>query len=118
MLLKATFGLSFFVIGPVAPYIIDDYDISYSEAGLLTGLTLLATTLALPGSMLVGRIPLKALITGGWLLAAAPALTLLAFGLPHPRRHPDPLWRFHRHSPSRSWPAPHVLVPPPRVAPS
>ena len=79
-LLNACFGLSFFVIGPVAPYIIDSYHISYTEAGLLTGLTVLAqTTLAIPGSMLVGRVPLKSLITAGWLLAAAPALTLLAF---------------------------------------
>ena len=82
LLLKASFGLSFFVVGPVAPYIIDDYDISYSEAGLLTGLTLLATTLALPGSMLVGRVPLKTLIALGWLLCAAPAFTLLAFDYP------------------------------------
>ena len=79
-LLNVSFGLSFFVIGPVAPYIIDDYGISYTEAGLLTGLTVLAqTTLAIPGSMLVGRIPLKGLIAAGWLLSAAPALTLLAF---------------------------------------
>ena len=79
-LLNACFGLSFFVIGPVAPYIIDDYQISHSEAGLLTGITILAQTiLAIPGSMLVGRIPVKALITVGWFLAAAPALTLLAF---------------------------------------
>ena len=82
LLLKASFGLSFFVVGPVAPHIIDEYDISYSEAGLLTGLTLLATTLALPGSMLVGRVPLKTLIAVGWLLCAAPALTLLAFDYP------------------------------------
>ena len=79
-LLNACFGLSFFVIGPVAPYIIDDYHISHSAAGLLTGVTILAqTTLAIPGSMLVGRIPVKALITVGWFLAAAPALTFLAF---------------------------------------
>ena len=79
-LLNASFGLSFFVIGPVAPYIIDDYNISYTETGLLTGLTVLAqTTLAIPGSMLVGRIPLKGLIAAGWLLSAAPALTLVAF---------------------------------------
>ena len=82
LLLKATFGLSFFVVGPVAPHIIDEYDISYSEAGLLTGLTLLATTLALPCSMLVGRVPLKVLIAGGWFLAAAPALTLFAYDYP------------------------------------
>ena len=79
-LLHASFGLSFFVIGPVAPYIIDDYGISHSEAGLLTGATILAqTTLAIPGSMLVGRIPVKVLITVGWVLSAAPVLTLLAF---------------------------------------
>ena len=79
-LLNASFGLSFFVIGPVAPYIIDDYGISHSEAGLLTGVTILAqTTLAIPGSMLVGRIPVKVLITVGWVLSAAPVLTLLAF---------------------------------------
>ena len=82
LLLKASFGLSFFVVGPVAPHIIDEYDISYTEAGLLTGLTLLATTLALPGSMLVGRVPLKTLIAVGWLLCAAPALTLLAASCP------------------------------------
>ena len=79
-LLNASFGLSFFVIGPVAPYIIDDYHISYTEAGLLTGITVLAqTTLAIPGSMLVGRIPLKGLIAAGWFLASAPALSFLAF---------------------------------------
>ena len=82
-LLNACFGLSFFVIGPVAPYIIDDYSISHTEAGLLTGLTVLAqTTLAIPASMLVGRVSLKGLITIGWLLSAAPALTLLAFDYP------------------------------------
>ena len=82
LLLKASFGLSFFVVGPIAPHIIEEYDISYSEAGLLTGLTLLATTLALPCSMLVGRVPLKVLIALGWFLAASPALTLLAFDYP------------------------------------
>ena len=79
-LLNASFGLSFFVIGPIAPYIIDEYHISHSATGLLTGATILAqTTLAIPGSMLVGRISVKVLITAGWFLAAAPVFTLLAF---------------------------------------
>ena len=82
-LLHASFGLSFFVIGPVAPYIIEEYHISHTATGLLTGLTVLAhTALAIPGSMLVGRVPLKRLVTLGWLLAAAPSLTILAFGYP------------------------------------
>ena len=103
-LLNACFGLSFFVIGPVAPYIIDDYQISHSEAGLLTGITILAQTiLAIPGSMLVGRIPVKALIAVGWFLAAAPGTHLSCLRLLRASRYTDRLRRLLRHPPSRPW---------------
>ena len=79
LMLSVSFGLSFFVISPVTPLIMAEYGINRSTVSLLTGLVLLTQAgLAIPGSMLIGRVPLKRLITLAMILSAAPALSFLA----------------------------------------
>lgn len=61
------------------PLIIADYGISNGVAGLLSSITfLIHVPLAIPASMLVGRVNLKTLIALGTLLASAPFLSFLA----------------------------------------
>jgi len=75
---NAFFGASFFVIGPITPYLIDDYKISHGAAGLLTASVILAqSVLSIPFSMLIGRVRLKTIVSIGWLLSAAPVITIL-----------------------------------------
>lgn len=75
---NAFFGASFFVIGPITPYLIDDYKISHGAAGLLTASVILAqSVLSIPFSILIGRVRLKTIVSIGWLLSAAPVITIL-----------------------------------------
>jgi cyanate permease len=75
---NAFFGASFFVIGPITPYLIDDYKISHGAAGLLTASVILAqSALSIPFSILIGRVRLKTIVSIGWILSAAPAITIL-----------------------------------------
>ena len=56
-------GIGFFVLGPITPLIIDEYGITHATAGLLIGIPLgVQVALALPASMLIGRIQLKLLM--------------------------------------------------------
>ena len=72
-------GLGFFVVAPITPLIIEDYGVSRSAASLLTGMVMLVQSgFAIPGSMLVGRVPLKWLIALAWVACAAPTLSFLA----------------------------------------
>ncbi len=81
--LNFTFGLSFFAASPVTPLIMEEYGISRAGISLLTSLVILVTAAALfPGSVLVGRVPLKSQFTVGWLLGAANLCTFLAGNLP------------------------------------
>jgi len=79
VLLSCSFGLSFFALSPITPLIMDEYEINRSTASLLISLVFLAqAALAIPCSMLVGRIKLKKLIAVGWVLSSAPLLSFMA----------------------------------------
>ena len=79
MLLNFSFGINFFAISPITPLIMNDFSVNRSAASLLIGIVLLIQAgFTIPGGMLVGRVPLKRLITLGWLLAAAPILSFWA----------------------------------------
>ena len=79
LLMNFSVGLGFFVVAPVTPLIIEEYGVSRSAASLLTGMVLLVQSgFAIPGSMLVGRVPLKWLIALAWVACAPPALSFLA----------------------------------------
>ena len=83
VLLSLSFGLSFFAVSPITPLIIDEYGINRSTASLLTSLVFIAQAgLAIPGSMLVGRLGLKRVIAVGWVLASAPLLSFMAESFP------------------------------------
>ena len=83
LLFNVSIGLSFFAVAPVTPLIIDDYGINRSAASLLTGLVLLMQAAAtIPGSMLIGRVPLKWLIAIAWFLSGAMGLSFLATSFP------------------------------------
>ena len=83
MLFNFGFGLSFFVVAPVTPLIIDDYGINRSMASMLIGLVvMLQAGFAIPAGMLIGRVGLKKLITIALLMGALPSLSFLAFSFP------------------------------------
>ena len=68
-----------FAVAPVLPLIIDDYGINRGTASLLTSVVpLMHVLLALPCSLLVGRLGPRTLVTLGALLASAPALSIFA----------------------------------------
>lgn len=83
VLLSLSFGLSFFAVSPITPLIIDEYGINRSTASLLTSLVFIAQAgFAIPGSMLVGRIGIKRVITVGWVLGSAPLLSFMVDSFP------------------------------------
>lgn len=72
-------GIGFFVLGPITPLIIDEYGITHATAGLLIGIPLgVQVALALPASMLIGRIQLKLLMTFALILLGTMSLSFLA----------------------------------------
>ena len=82
-LLSFSFGLSMFSVSPVTPLIMDEYRINRGTASLLVSLIpLVHIVLAIPGSMLVGRIRLKNLVVLASVLGSAPLLSLLAVNFP------------------------------------
>ena len=77
--LNLSIGLSFFAISPLLPLIVDDYSISRTDAGLLSGLAILIqAAFGIPGGFLAVRLGLKPIFAAGWLLAGAMVLTPLA----------------------------------------
>lgn len=81
MLYHFTFGLSIFVVSPLAPLIMKDYGINHSAASLLIGLVLLLqAAMAIPGGMLGSRLPLKWVIAVGWFLVS---VTIFTFAVPN-----------------------------------
>jgi cyanate permease len=72
-------GLGFFVLSPITPLIMDEYGIARATAGLLTGIVMgVQVALALPASMLIGRIQLKLLVTFALILLGTMSLSFLA----------------------------------------
>ena len=79
LVLQFSIGLSFFAVAPVLPLIRDDYDINRGTASLLIAVVImLQAVLSIPGGVLVGRIGVRRVFIGGWLLASAPVLSVLA----------------------------------------
>ena len=77
--LNFSLGLSFLAVAPVLPLIRDDYDINRGTASLLIAAVIMVqAALGIPGGVLVGRIGVRRALMGGWLLASAPALSVLA----------------------------------------
>lgn len=71
--------LSMFSTGPITPIIISKYGVSNSTAGLLTSIIFLVhVVLAIPISMLIGRIGLKTMITLAAVASSTPLLTFVA----------------------------------------
>ncbi|MCL0044280.1 MFS transporter [Dehalococcoidia bacterium] len=82
-LLSFSSGLSMFSVTPLTPLIMDEYSINRSTASLLVSLIPFThLLLAIPGSMLVGRVHLKTLVFFASLLGSAPLLTLFAVHYP------------------------------------
>ena len=76
--LNFSLGLSFFAVAPLLPLIRDDYDINRGTASLLIAVVIMIqAALSIPGGVLVGRIGVSRVFTGGWLLAGAPVLSVL-----------------------------------------
>lgn len=77
--LNASIGLSFFAISPLLPLIVDDYGISRTSAGLLSGLAIIIqAAVSIPGGILAVRMGLRPIYAIGWLLAGVMVLTPLA----------------------------------------
>lgn len=71
-------GLNLFVVGPITPLIMESYGIGNGHASLLTSAVFLVQAiLAIPASILMGRISLKKLIGVAGLLGSAPVLSVL-----------------------------------------
>ncbi len=72
-------GLNLFAVSPLLPLVIDDYDISRAEAGLLISLPMLVgAAIGIPGGMVVARVGLKRAYLWGWAAMALLALSAIA----------------------------------------
>jgi cyanate permease len=78
-LVAFSLGAGFLPIGPIAPLLIAHYNINNATAGFLTSIYFLVhIPLAIPASLVVNRIGLKASITLGALLGSVSLLSFLA----------------------------------------
>ena len=72
-------GLIFLNTSPITPYIMDEFNITRGTAGLLTGVILLGNALfTIPGSLLVGRLPINKLVLIFSFGASLPILSVFA----------------------------------------
>lgn len=72
-------GVGIFIFSPITPVLLDAYGITRGFAGLLTGIVLGVQVLfALPASMLIGRVPLKLVITLALILLGTMTLCILS----------------------------------------
>jgi len=70
-------ALNYFAVSPVLKLILDEFPVGYGTASLLTGLVILVQLLVgIPAATLVGKYDTKAINSVGWLLIAAPVLTI------------------------------------------
>ena len=84
LLLNFSLGLSFFVVTPITPIIMEEFGINRSAASLLTSVVILSQAgLAIPSGIIVSRVEVKRMVLIGWALASAPMLTWMATGFPH-----------------------------------
>ena len=74
-----TVGMNAFVVAPLFPLIIEDYEISRASASLLVALPLLVSAgFGLPGGMIIARVGLRKSFLAGWSLVALLALSAIA----------------------------------------
>lgn len=72
-------GLNVFIVSPLLPLAIDEYEISRAAAGLLVALPLLvAAALGLPSGMLIARVGLRRSFIVGWASVGLLSLSALA----------------------------------------
>ena len=68
-------------VSPVLPLITEDYQISYTRAGLLVGIVMIINaSLCLPGGFIVGRLGLRLSYTIGWFMMGLLTLSALSPG--------------------------------------
>ena len=83
MLAHLSIGLNFFVISPLLPLIIEEYEITRTTAGLLIAISLLiAAAFGLPGGAVIVRMGLRRVFTLGWLLVGLLVLSSWATNFP------------------------------------
>jgi len=83
LLAHLSIGLNFFVVSPLLPLIIEEYEITRVTAGLLIALPLLvAAAFGLPGGAVIGRMGLRRVFGSAWLLMGLLVLSSWATNFP------------------------------------
>ena len=83
VLLNFSLGLSFFVVTPITPIIMDEFEINRSMASLLTSVVILAqASLAIPSGIIISRVGVKRMVLIGWAMASVTMLTWMATSFP------------------------------------
>jgi len=83
LLAHLSIGLNFFVVSPLLPLIIEEYEITRATAGLLIALPLLiAAAFGLPGGAVIGRVGLRRGFGSAWLLVGLMVLSSWATNFP------------------------------------
>ena len=71
-------GLSFQAVSPILPLISEDYDISYTSAGLLVGVVMIVQAVfCIPGGIIAGRFGLWRVYAVSWLVMGAMTFSAL-----------------------------------------
>ena len=83
VLLNFSLGLSFFVVTPITPIILDEFEINRSTASLLTSVVILSQAgLAIPSGIIISRVGVKRMVLIGWAMSSVTMLTWTATGFP------------------------------------
>ena len=83
LLAHLSIGLNFFVVSPLLPLIIEEYEITRATAGLLIALPLLfAAAFGLPGGAVIGRIGLRRGFGSAWVLVGLMVFSSWATNFP------------------------------------
>ena len=83
VLLNFSLGLSFFVVTPITPIILDEFAINRSTASLLTSVVILSQAgLAIPSGIIISRVGVKRMVFIGWAMSSVTMLTWTATGFP------------------------------------
>lgn len=81
VLLNFSLGLSFFVVTPITPIIMDEFTINRSAASLLTSVVILSQAgLAIPSGIIISRVGVKRMVLIGWAMSSVTMLTWAATG--------------------------------------
>ena len=83
VLLNFSLGLSFFVVTPITPIIMEEFGINRSAASLLTSVVLLSQAgLAIPTGIIISRVGVRRMVFIGWAMASITMLTWTATSFP------------------------------------